>query len=329
MFARRQLLKSMLFTACLLPFSAFAAENVDLGPGLSLLEPIVVDQLAVFPVVRVKKEAPKGDFLTLKKGLEEKLVAVTELEKGASVNNVRVQNKSDKPLLLLGGELILGGQQDRVMSSDTIIEPRQTQTVAVFCVEHGRWTGAGQFNQSGGFAEGKLRRLAKFDKDQGRVWGEVATKTGALKAESDTGTYRTLAAGDQGKKAKEKFNKVRTALAALPQAAEVVGVVSAVNGTIRSVDIFQTPELFGSYRDGLLDSLFIDAADAPVAKEPKAAPPASAVKKFIDDNEKATAEEVEKTKVSNTVQKKAPGTSSSTIKMGKDSVYRSYQNTTY
>jgi hypothetical protein len=163
------------------------------------------------------------------------------------------------------------------------------------------------------------------------VWNEVAGKTGALKANSDTGTYRTLAAGAEGKKAKEKFDKVRAALAALPQAGELVGLVSAVNGTIRSVDIFQTPELFGSYKDGLLDSLFIDAADAPAPKDNKpAAPPApTAVKQFIDDNEKAEAQEVDKTKLSNTTQKKSSGTSSSTLKVGKDDVYRSYQNDKY
>ena len=329
MFPRRTLLQSVLFTLCLAPLAALAAPGIELEKGLTLLPPIVVEPLAVFPVVQAKQETPKGDFLSLTQGLKEKLVVVTEIEKGASVNNVQVANKSDKPLLLLGGEIILGGQQDRVISGDTIIEPRQSQKVAVFCVEHGRWSGAGQFNRTGGLAEGKLRRLAKYNQNQGEVWQQVAAKTAALKATSETGTYRTLAAGEEGKKASERFAKIKSALAALPEAAQVVGLVSAVNGTVRSVDIFGTPELFASYRDGLLDSMFIDAADATGEKKPAPAP--AAVKDFFDDAQKADGKETSKSSLGNTVQKKGKGVSGSEVntKALPKPAYRSYQSESY
>lgn len=328
MSTRRVLLTTLVALSLAVP--ALAEEGVELEPGLTLLPPISVEPLSIFPVVAKKKEAPKGDYLTLAQGLKEKLVAVAELGNGAEVNQVNVSNRSDKALLLLGGEIILGGQQDRVISSDTIIEPRHAQKVTVFCVEHGRWSGAGQFTQSGGFAEGKLRRVAKYDKAQGSVWQQVATKTGALKAQSSTGTYRTLATGAEGKKAVERFASVKQALAALPQSGEVVGLVSAVNGVVRSVDIFATPALFQAYRDGLLDSAFVDAADAAVEKN-KAAPKAADVKAFIDDAEKAKPEEVESTPASHTVQKKGAGVSNSTLstKQPAPPVYRSYQNSKY
>jgi len=327
MFTRRVLLTTLVALSLAVP--AFAEEGVELEPGLTLLAPISVAPLSIFPVVAKKKEAPKGDYLTLAQGLKEKLVVVAELG-SAEVNQVNVSNKSDKALLLLGGEIILGGQQDRVISSDTIVEPRHAQKVTVFCVEHGRWSGAGQFTQAGGFAEGKLRRVAKYDKAQGSVWQQVATKTGALKAESSTGTYRTLATGAEGRKAIERFASVKQALAALPQAGEVVGLVSAVNGVVRSVDIFATPALFQAYRDGLLDSAIVDAADAAVEKD-KVAPKAADVKAFIDEAEKAKPEEVESTPASHTVQKKGAGVSNSTLSTQKPAppVYRSYQNSKY
>jgi hypothetical protein len=59
---------------------------------------------------------------------------------GSDVNRLLVLNKSNKPLYLMPGEIIVGGQQDRVIGSEVVIQPsEQAQTIDVFCVEHGRW----------------------------------------------------------------------------------------------------------------------------------------------------------------------------------------------
>jgi hypothetical protein len=308
--------------------SALGATGGELGPGLAYGTPIVAEQLAVIPIVRTEQAKAAGDFLTLAQGLKEKLVKVSELEGGASVNEVRVANRSDRRLLLLGGELILGGQQDRIIGSDTVIEPKTTTTVAVFCVEHGRWQGQGQFGHSGGLAEGKLRRVAKFDKAQGDVWGQVAKKTGALKASSATGTYRTLATGEEGKKAAARFASVKEAFLKVPEA-EVVGVAASVNGVVRSVDVFATPELFRAYRDSLLESAFIDAADA-TPEAGKAPPTAVEVKAFMDNADVASPAEVSRNKAGHTVEKKGKDVVNSTLStQSNEPIYRSYQNAKY
>jgi hypothetical protein len=329
--SRRSVLQAvvLLTTALALPALAGSALNLELEPGLSLLPALTVDSLALFPVVR-EKAAPKGTYLTLSEGLKEKLVKVSELKGGSEVNQVQVKNASDKSLLLLGGELILGGQQDRVISTDTILEPRTSRAVAVFCVEHGRWQGQGAFTHTGGFAEGKLRRVAKFDKEQGQVWNQVATKTGALKAGSATGTYRTLATGAEGKKAIERFAPLKQSLLELPEAGELVGVVAAVNGVVRSVDIFSSAELFAAYRDGLLEAAFVDAADT-TAVAGKAPPRASEVKDFIQANEQAKPEDLARTPTSHTVQKKTADSVNSTLSTpaSAEPIYRSYQNSKY
>src|SRR4051812_17162982 len=93
---------------------AFAEEaSFELEPGLRVLPPLTHRQLAVFPVVQDSAIADKTGYLTLAAGLEGKTVKVLEQEGGGSVNQVTVVNKSDRQLLLLGGEVILGGQQDR------------------------------------------------------------------------------------------------------------------------------------------------------------------------------------------------------------------------
>jgi hypothetical protein len=56
------------------------------------------------------------------------------------VNRLLVLNKSNKPLYLMPGEIIVGGQQDRVIGTEVVLQPsEEPQTIDVFCVEHGRW----------------------------------------------------------------------------------------------------------------------------------------------------------------------------------------------
>jgi len=61
----------------------------------------------------------------------------------ASVNQLVLINRSKRPLLLLAGELVSGGKQDRVIGKDRIVPVGAPPLpLDVFCVEHGRWTAA-------------------------------------------------------------------------------------------------------------------------------------------------------------------------------------------
>lgn len=63
-------------------------------------------------------------------------------QSGNSVNQVYVRNRSDRPLYLMPGEIILGGDQDRTIGEEIVIAPSADPVkVEVFCVEHGRWGG--------------------------------------------------------------------------------------------------------------------------------------------------------------------------------------------
>jgi hypothetical protein len=307
----------------------------DLEPGTRVLAPIVYKQLAVFPVVQqsATPATDKTQYLTLTEGLAKKLVAVSEQGAGGTVNRVKVANQSDRPLLLLGGEVILGGQQDRILGKDTIIPAKEEMVVEVYCVEHGRWNGSKNFNASGGLASSKLRVRAKYQGDQRAVWEEVAKKNAALGADNGnaTGTYRKLAAGEEGQKAMKPYrDHVLGELAKLPEAPRMVGAIAAVNGRVTSVDVFARPELFAAYRERLLDSIFISAADVPAAANPYQQPAAREIHQFVDDAEAAAAEQVLDGKVSTTVEKKGKKAVGSTVQMksappAAKPVYKSYQ----
>jgi hypothetical protein len=304
---------------------AYATPPAGLGADAKLLQPIQYRQLAVFPVVKKAAGAVSANYLTLSEGVQKKLVMVTEHGRGGSVNRVQVENKSDRSLLLLGGEILLGGQQDRILGKDTVVPAREKMIVEVYCVEHGRWNGGQNFSAARGFADSKIRVRAKFKSNQQAVWDEVAKKNKALKADPSTGTYRNLAVGDEGEKAKKPYrDHVAAELAKLKEKGELVGLVSAVNGRVTSVDVFDNPSLFAAYRDKLLDAIVMSAVDVPEA--PAAKPATSAdVDAFVMEADQAAPLEVLKTKAARTVNKSGKGVLNSTLEAdGAKPIYKSY-----
>lgn len=239
--------------------------------------------LTVWPLYAAAGEKP-ASYLALDEAMEKGLVKVREKgPKGSgSVNEVIVENKSNQPLFLLGGEVILGGKQDRIMGRDTIVAPKSTTDVAVFCVEHGRWNGGGngQFSSGKALAHSKLRGKAKFE-GQGQVWKEVAEKNSKLKTENATDTYRQVATSKEiDAKVEAYASHVIGGLDQLGDAGNIVGFAIAVNGDVKAVERFASPALFKKYRGKLLRSYFIEAVDQPVvAAAPK--PSAEDVQGFV------------------------------------------------
>jgi hypothetical protein len=301
----------------------------DLDGDNRILSPIQYKHLTVFPVIHKPTAAvDRSQYLTLADGLKRRQVAVQEMKGGGQVNTVSVANLSDKPLLLIGGEIILGGQQDRVLGKDTIIPAHGEVAVQVFCVEHGRWSGRRDFGQAGGLADGKIRMRAKYRNDQRQVWAEVAKKNAVLKSQNATDTYRHVTNGAAGQKAVQPYREhIARELGRLPESGKLVGFIAAVNGRIVSVDVFANPTLFAAYRERLLDSIVLSAVDVPVDRAAPVATPAQA-KRFVDEAEAAPAREVVSQQGSKTYEKRAKGVVNSTVRPSAPAAkpaYKSYQ----
>jgi len=56
----------------------------------------------------------------------------------SDVNELLMENKGKKPILLLAGEMVSGGKQDRMIGKDLILGPGKIRRINVFCIEHGR-----------------------------------------------------------------------------------------------------------------------------------------------------------------------------------------------
>jgi hypothetical protein len=279
--------------------------------GRTVLAPVGYKNLTIFPV-RAKDVGESADYITLDEGTRSGTVVITEkgavagrgtrggsnrqvqqqvsYNDSASVNELALVNKSGRKLLLLAGEVIVGGKQDRIVQEDRIIPPVSIPVALnVFCVEHGRWTprtvshavgsGSGggsaagrraespmeasdepasppKFSSLGAVAHPKLRGAAQDKKVQSEVWKEVSANNQKLGTTTGTDTYQEVYASKQIGAQMDDY--IRTLEKEVLQPG-VVGVVIARNGQLIWADIFASQKLFAGYWPKLLKSYVVDA----------------------------------------------------------------------
>ena len=271
----------------------------EVPAGYTLLSPIRSGNLTVFPVVAARS-FDTGQFITLDEGLKSGEVVVTEAGQAqglvrprrggpgvihpvrdAEVNRLVLVNNSKHPLLLLAGEIVTGGKQDRVIGKDRIV-PAESDPVdlSVFCVEPGRWVASGgkyEFGTSRGsagavFASPVVRSKAMGAQNQQEVWDSVRTSqsamAGAVPAAAAPGVTSTTSYARvmENKDVQKQVDAVAEPVARNYESTihqlrdkNAVGVVVAVNGDIVWADIFASTQLLEKYWPKLVRSYATEA----------------------------------------------------------------------
>ncbi len=122
--------------------------------------------------------------LTLQEAMAQKKVKVIET---GEVNQLAIQNVSNEEVFVQSGDIVKGGQQDRVLAMDLIVPPRSGRIpIDSFCVEQGRWQQRGKemvtaFSSSDQMLNHKdLKIAAKSKNSQGEVWDKVSESQAKL-----------------------------------------------------------------------------------------------------------------------------------------------------
>ena len=276
-----------LVLACGVGFKVQAGQ-VEAKSGLRVLAPISSGNLTIFPVVGHNAH-DTSMFLTLDEGLRSGEVVVTEAGSvqplirrptpvrppriGAQVNTLLLVNNSKKPLLLLAGEIVTGGKQDRVIAKDRIVPPMSDPIdLGVFCVEPGRWVAKSEkFGGFSGLAAPNVRLNAMAKQDQQEVWAAVrdsqqkvaANAPAASREVTATSSYAGAMGGavvsGQIAQIEAPIQRNYEALLKDLRAKNAVGVVVAVNGQILWADIFASTELLEKYWPKLIRSYATEA----------------------------------------------------------------------
>lgn len=239
------------------------------APELSLSDyeagaPVLAYNLAVVPL-HTRKGPPYDDYTVLEEAQAAKKVSIRELDSDGTVRELRVHNRDERPLYLVGGELLLGGKQDRMVQNDAVLDPGERQRVPVFCVEQGRWNGQSLAFQPGlAVAHPDLRRAALFS-EQGAVWGEVARKSQVSGVSSPTGTYRRVF---QDAALRQRIGKYLDEIQGqLPRDERLAGLAVAINGDLEVVDVFDSPKLYAKLERKLLASYVLAALEKQPGQE--------------------------------------------------------------
>lgn len=251
-----------------------------------VLPPVTKGNLSIFPVVGGPDENT-GELLSLDEGVRAGLVVVSETGSlqglirpgstrhttGAEVNRLVLVNKSERPLLLLAGEVVTGGKQDRVIGRDSIVPPHSGPIdLSVFCVEHGRWVDLSeQFGtMKSQMAQPSVRLPAMAARDQQRVWEGVSSAVGAMALVAPQASASLHASTSYAKAMQNpEVEKSVASLAAEYDAlwrelrkAGAKGVVVAINGRITWADVFASTDLLQKYWQKLIRSYAADSLTA-------------------------------------------------------------------
>lgn len=236
------------------------------------------ENLRIYPIVAdaavLKKHAALQKMKTLAEGMKTPGFRITELKQFGRtrehrVNSLTVQNKSDDIIFLMSGDVVTGGNQDRVIAQDQVVMPGTVKNIEVFCVEKGRW----QFNDETAtenekniyafkgyynVASPQVRQAVQRTGNQNEVWNAVAKVTSANNAASGTHTYAALETANETKSKRDAYlryfdDKVANQL-------NMVGMVVVCGDRVLGVDIFGHSDLFRRKYDALLHGYIAEAA---------------------------------------------------------------------
>ncbi len=307
-------------------------DGIPVSGDYKLLEPITHGDLTIFPVVSAKGR-DTSDFLTLDEGIRSGEVVVTETGNlhpmvrrhntapiqqggGAQVNRLVLVNNSKHPLILLAGEIVTGGKQDRVVGKDRIV-PAESDPVdlTVFCVEPHRWVEKSQnFDTHAGLmAQPSVRAKAMVDKNQQKVWDEVNNAKGNMAmrmvapdpaappvagrpalstvevqtAQAEIAGTSSYAVTRENKVVQKQLDSITEpmqksyeSLITRLRNQNAVGVVVAVRGHIVWADIFASNALLNKYWPKLLQSY---AAESLTTSDAHAEVSMKAAQRFLED----------------------------------------------
>lgn len=261
--------------------------------------PFTHKNLTIF-LIHGKSVVVTKKFITLEEALVQKKVVVYETK---TVNELAIENLSNEDVYVQSGDIVKGGQQDRMMAVDLIVPPKSGRMpIAAFCVESGRWSKrSGErvevFSSSAEVASTKdLKLAAKRAKSQGAVWKNVTVTQDKLSQNISTTVNSSESASSlqlslENKKVRETADGYIKALSGITSGkTDVIGYVFAINGKMNSADVYGSSELFKKLWPKLLKGNAVEAIAELQKREFK---PASAeqAKTFLTEAESGRASE--------------------------------------
>jgi ARG/rhodanese/phosphatase superfamily protein len=231
--------------------------EVDVSVG----DRIAVGGISVFPLT--SKDMKIGPpYLTAPEAYEAGLIEVSEMDP-PEVPRLAVTNLAEVPILLVEGEMLTGGNQNRTLNVTVLCPPGVQIHVPVSCVEAGRWGSRRTMSSPGRHAPGSLRaaktanlEARTFDtssrrSSQRRVWEEVERQSIAHEVPSETFALEDVQREIEGRIAAE--------LDQIEPVPDQIGVVCTIGDRVIGMDLFDNPATLERYLRGIVAGHVLDA----------------------------------------------------------------------
>lgn len=253
-----------MLTRILFSLLVFSIANIVTANEYMVTGPYEKNNLAIY-LIHGEDRIKNQSYLTLSEAMQKKNVKVHET---SNVNQLSIENLSQSQhIYIQAGDIVKGGKQDRVFSTDMVLEPGSGKVnIASFCVEQGRWNKRGkesarEFNSSTKKLSSKALRLAaRLKKNQSEVWAEVAKAQQKLgnsigedvkSKDSASSLQLTL----ENKKLLTKVSEYKKEfLPLLKGKHDVIGYAFAINGKLNTADIYANQPLFKKLWPKIIDA---------------------------------------------------------------------------
>ena len=185
------------------------------------------------------------------------------------VSTLMVSNTGRQPLLLLEGQVLEGGWQNRMVARSVVVAPNDEVAVGVVCVEAGRWSGQRRHADLRRRASARVQAGLRAGGDrQSEVWKRVS------EYESRYGANATSSFSEHANRAAGDISRLTDGLRPFPGQ---IGIVIAISGHPLSAELFDSPATLAEQYQSIVAAAAMDAVGRPAEVTPS-----RRVRRFID-----------------------------------------------
>ncbi|MDT3694984.1 MAG: DUF6569 family protein [Ignavibacterium sp.] len=192
------------------------------------------------------------EYISGSEAIKQNLIEVLEISQTGSVNNLVVNNNSEKYIFLSDGDILAGAKQNRILNTSLFLAPNSTKQIPVSCVEKGRWNYISPKFSSTDYTAPVFLRAMKSDKvknsleteaghyaNQSEIWHEV--ENCCLKQSVASFTSNLSDVFDNKKK---EFESVTNQFSYSDKAN---GLAVFINENILDVEVFNRQDIYCEY----------------------------------------------------------------------------------
>jgi hypothetical protein len=223
--------------------------------GVRIGEAIYYKDLTIYPLTQTKPPRAIPLVITWQDETVRKQVTIQEI---GQLMNIMVENKAQRDIYFITGDLIPGGRCDRVVASDVIIQRGQSREVPVYCAEPERFEERNYFDQTKApIISPRVRNNIYSTYGQGYIWYQVTQQRGTLRQQetSPVQFYNKLIHEREAKRYMQAFQDLPEQIDSL------IGIAVAVRDRIECIELFTHPELLRQNYKRILGSIIIETLD--------------------------------------------------------------------